>query len=344
MANEANIADHRRGPGGRRSPRSRSQGGNWAGPVLRVGLVNNTPEAAFWHTHRQFVDLIRAGSRGFDVELRCYRIPSVADDSEVGADVECSLGYEGIEAIYANPPDALVVTGTEPLTPDLTAERYWSPLVDLLRWAEATVPSTFLSCLAAHAALQALDGVERRPLAVKRSGVYPQPVDQAHPLGRGLGSVAAFPHSRCNDVPGSPLQSIGYRIVIGSATGDWTVVARERARRMLVLVQGHPEYEPTTLLREFHRDLRRFAEGSTSIPPRIPVRYLDTTGEIGLKVLRASVESWAPRSGHGGFPLDALAGHIASDWSRAAVRLFANWIQDVGRRLDTCSRREHAHA
>ena len=69
--------------------------------------------------------------------------------------------------------------------PELTDERYWADLATLLNWAEATVPSTWLSCLAAHGALRALDQTDRVRLSVKRSGVFPQPVNQSHPLGSG---------------------------------------------------------------------------------------------------------------------------------------------------------------
>ena len=124
-----------------------------------------------------------------------------------------------LEDLYRDPPDALVVTGTEPLMNELTDERYWEALATLLHWAETTVPSTLLSCLAAHGALRALDQTDRVRLSVKRSGVYPQAVNQSHPFGRGLGAVAAFPHSRWNTVPGEVVRSLGYDVVVGTTAG-----------------------------------------------------------------------------------------------------------------------------
>src|SRR5271163_3513974 len=123
--------------------------------VLRVGLVNNMPEAAFKETHDSFACLLAAGARGVEIELRCYRIPAVSPGSARFDTGPCV--YRDVEDVYQDPPDALVVTGTEPLMPELTDERYWGALAKLLNWAEATVPSTWLSCLAAHAALRALD-------------------------------------------------------------------------------------------------------------------------------------------------------------------------------------------
>lgn len=194
--------------------------------VLRVGLVNNMSEAAFEETHASFAGLLLAGAAGMEIELRCYRIPALSPEPTI-LDAGPSL-YRDVEHLYQDPPDALVVTGTEPVMPELTDERYWDALATLLNWAEATVPSTWLSCLAAHGALQALDQVDRVRLPVKRSGVFPQRVSQSHPLGRGLGVMAAFPHSRWNGVPSRSLRSVGYEVVIGTTGDEWTLAAHEQ--------------------------------------------------------------------------------------------------------------------
>jgi homoserine O-succinyltransferase len=289
--------------------------------------VNNMPESAFEETHQEFSRLVLAGAGAQQVELRCYRIP--------GVDTGCThLGpiaetYRDMEDLYQYPPDALVITGTEPVMSDITDERYWDALVTLLRWAEATVPSTLLSCLAAHGALQALDQVNRVRLPQKRSGVYPQTVNQSHPLGRGLGRVVAFPHSRWNMVPAAAVRSAGYEMVVGTTGEEWTVAARERAGRVLVLVQGHPEYEPTMLLREYRRDMRRWVEGLMPAPPRFPVSYLDSEGEEILLEWSALAEGLAPAKWSQAFPTDALAHHVVSSWRGAGVQLFCNWMEQV---------------
>lgn len=311
------------------------------GRVLRVGLVNNMPEAAFMETHRGFARLVRAGAGEWDVDLRFYRIPSVSPPP-VNDEARASV-YGDVEELFGDPPDALVVTGTEPLTPELIGERYWGDLATLLHWAEATVPSTMLSCLAAHGALWALDRAHRVGLSAKRSGVFPQAVNQSHPLGQGLDAVAAFPHSRWNEVPGESVRSAGYDIVVGTG-GEWTVAARERAERMLVLLQGHPEYAPTVLLREYRRDLRRFVDGSAPTPPRIPAGYLDQSGEELLRAWSGSVERLDPEKWRHSAIVDTLTSHILPRWSDAAVRLFANWLSDAGIRTSGSLAVGRAHA
>ena len=79
--------------------------------------------------------------------------------------------------------------------PELTDERYWAALATLLHWAEATVPSTWLSCLAAHGALRALDQADRVRLSVKRSGVLPtsgEPVASPRSWTRRHGHLPAL--------------------------------------------------------------------------------------------------------------------------------------------------------
>jgi homoserine O-succinyltransferase/O-acetyltransferase len=295
--------------------------------VLRVGLVNNMSAPAFEETHDSFAGLLLAGAAGMEIDLRCYRIPALSPCPTI-LETGPSL-YRDVEDLYQDPPHALVVTGTEPVMPELTHERYWAALAKLLNWAEATVPSTWLSCLAAHGALRALDQTDRVRLSVKRSGVFPQAVNQSHPLGRGLGPMAEVPHSRWNEVPGGCVESAGYEMVIGTAAAEWTVAARERAGRMLVLVQGHPEYAPTLLLREYRRDMRRYIEGSAPSPPQIPTRYVDPAGEELLRAWGASAKRLPPDEWSHAFPMDAVADHLMASWVDGAVTLFANWLEDA---------------
>jgi homoserine O-succinyltransferase len=349
MANGANVAapmsrQMEKGLSCARLPRPGSRPPVDAPPgsrAFRVALVNIMPVAAFEDTHRRFSDLIRSGSRGMDLELRCYRLAQVG-----GWDCPAAwrASYRDVECLYCDPPDALVVTGTEPVCSDLREEDFWSALAELVRWATATVPSALMSCLAAHAALLALDGAVRRPMAKKRSGVFSQAVDRSHVLARGLSTMAAFPHSRWNEVPGSVLRGLGYDVVVGTEVDEWTVAARERAGRMLVLVQGHPEYEPATLLREYRRDLRRFAEGSAPVCPQLPVGYLDAVGEDRLRGWRDAIRRTPPPDWRRDFPLDPLLGHVVPSWSRNANRFFVNWIADARRRAVVLAGTGHGSA
>jgi homoserine O-succinyltransferase len=292
---------------------------------LRVGFVNNMPDAAFEDTYQQFAGLILTGCAPSEVELHCFYLPSVPRAASVLQDA--SVPYQDVDHLYADPPDALVITGTEPRSRDLAAEPYWDELFELLRWAEAEVPSTLLSCLAAHAAALALDGIQRVRLPAKQSGVYRQWVDRTHPLSRGLGPKASFPHSRYNEIPGRELVAARYRLMVASSRSGWTIATREKAGRLLTLLQGHPEYSERTLLKEYRRDVRRVLDGTSEIHPEIPVNYFDRAGVELLEAFRdrcAGPAQPAPED----FPSQAAADHIRARWDQASRRLFRNWLAD----------------
>jgi homoserine O-succinyltransferase len=296
--------------------------------VLTVGFVNNMPDSAFEATYRQFAGLLRAGASGFTVDLRGYCLPHPPRSESIRN--AASLQYEDTACLFANPPDALIVTGSEPRSTNLANEPFWEDLVHLLRWAETTVPSTILSCLASHAVVLALDGIARTPLPAKQSGVFQQDVDADHPLGRGLERVVSFPHSRYNDIPASALNA-RYRLVVASPLSGWTVATRQNEGRVFVLLQGHPEYGPLTLLKEYRRDVNRFLDGTYPTHPAIPVDYLDATGIELLDSFRSICESRSTAS-IDDFPYEEAAQHICFGWERASTRLFTNWIVDAATR------------
>jgi len=302
-----------------------SQRGATERRVLTVGFVNNMPDPAFEDTYRQFARLLSAGDHDFDIDLRGYRLPQIPRSESVLK--AASLPYQGVSCLYADPPDALIVTGLEPGSCDLADERYWEDLAHLLRWAEATVPSAILSCLASHAAALALDGISRRPLLAKQSGVFEQKVDADHSLGTGLTRAVWFPHSRYNDIPATAL-SPRYRVAVASPLTGWTVATRHSEGRVLVLLQGHPEYGPLTLLKEYRRDVRRFFEGLLPIHPAIPVDYLDSIGIELLESFRDRCESGsvAPLDE---FPYEEVSKHVDFRWEYSSTRLFTNWIADA---------------
>jgi homoserine O-succinyltransferase/O-acetyltransferase len=316
-----------------------------SGPrTLRVAFVNNMPDGAFEDTEHQFIGLLAAAAGERDIVVDGYLLDTL-ERSPV------ARGYLPASRIFEDPPDALIVTGTEPKRAELSAEPYWDELAALLRWAQAAVPSVLLSCLAAHAALLALDGVVRSPCPRKRSGVYAQSIDSDHPLSAGMSDLP-LPHSRYNEVPIATVERLGYDVVAASAEVGWSVAARDDGGCLIVLAQGHPEYAADTLLREYRRDLRRFVEGVSPTYPVVPDGYFDEEAETALRAFRARIETTLAASGSGepatsgpsaggstgseplmdAFPFDQLASGLRWSWRGAAERLITNWLDAVDAR------------
>ncbi|MGH2873743.1 MAG: homoserine O-acetyltransferase/O-succinyltransferase family protein [Solirubrobacteraceae bacterium] len=297
--------------------------------ALTIGLVNNMPDGAFADTEAQFRRALAAPGRG--VRLALYTLPQIERGEAVSEII--AARYGDLEQLWLRPPDALVVTGTEPLRAQLCHEAYWPDLAQLLSWAAECVPTVLLSCLAAHAGVLLFDGISRVPRATKCCGVFAGAVDRgADLLTGGLPSRVRVPHSRANDIPEASLIEAGYRIAVGSdpAAAGWSIATRAVGRATFVLCQGHPEYGRLSLLREYRRDVRRsLLSGGARPYPRIPEGYLSPPAIATL----SGFERWAtestgdPRALVGAFPYEQVAATVTNSWKATSAVLYRNWLE-----------------
>ena len=165
---------------------------------IRVGLVNNMPDAALRATERQFASLLEEASGDYDVRLALINLDSVP--REAAAREAIAENYRSIASLRLTDFDALIFTGAEPRAPDLRQEPYWRELTELMDWARSHLISNFYSCLAAHVAVLHRDGIERKRLPNKLSGVFACEIIASHPLVDGIGAEFLMPHSRYNDL------------------------------------------------------------------------------------------------------------------------------------------------
>lgn len=292
------------------------------------------PDTAFEETERQFLGLLAVPTLGVVVRSTLYHLPGVPRGDEVRRRI--ATLYHELGELWDDPPDALVVTGAEPAARTLAAEPYWPALAHLLAWATTATVSAVLSCLSAHAALLLLDGVERVRLPAKCSGVFQHEVRTGHALTRGLTPTCPVPHSRLNDVPADALVAAGYTALMEAREVGWTLAAARRGSCELVLLQGHPEYEATTLLREYRRDVRRYLAGERERYPSLPVGYLGEGDQALLADFQRSVAGTRSASDLSRFPYEHVVQHLRNTWRPASEVLFANWIAETARRARGC--------
>jgi homoserine O-succinyltransferase len=298
---------------------------------LDIALVNNMPDGALAATESQFMQLIAAASTQIPVRLLRFTLPTI----ERGAAAKRHIHdrYLPFEALWDAKPAAVIVTGCEPRSDDLTQEPYWAELAAVLEWAREHATSTVASCLAAHAALLQFDGAHRQPLPEKLSGLFRQTVRRTDPLAAGLPDEVVMPHSRRNDVPLDVLDQARYRPLISSDELGWTVALKDFGGHLMVLMQGHPEYSAHTLLLEYRRDVRRYLRGEREDYPAQPVDYFPPAAQALLADLQATAVAGArdPQLIEQ-FPTEALMAHLSNAWWPVAVRLYANWLVKVRRR------------
>jgi homoserine O-succinyltransferase len=287
-------------------------------------LVNNMPDGAFAATERQFVSLLDAASGDDVVELRRYAMDGVP---RAATRALIEREYLPLAALFEAPPDLLIVTGSEPRTAKLEDELYWDDLAELLGWASENCQSMLLSCLAAHAALAVFDGLPREQLSVKCTGVFDQRVQIGHPLVAGLGQRVVLPHSRLNEVSGPALLEAGYRLALESEATGWGLATKHLPRCQLVLLQGHPEYDPSSLLREYHRDLQRYLAGERDGLPALPWHCVEGPDWAALAALQQRLVDGHREPGLlGQFPFEAAGARAGWPWRGTAVTLFSNWL------------------
>jgi homoserine O-succinyltransferase len=297
-----------------------------AEPPLEVGLLNNMPDGALAATERQYVRLFQAAGSERLVRLHFFSLPTVTRSAETKA----RLGevYHEIEKLKQARLDGLIVTGAEPKTELLQQEPYWPELADIIDWAKDNTASTIWSCLAAHAAVLHLDGVTRRRLPAKCSGVFASTKTNDDPLIDGLRWPLRIFHSRLNDLVEEDLNAKDYN-VLTRAPGAGVDIFVKRYRSLFVFFQGHPEYDPLSLRGEYLRDVGRFLSGAQENYPAAPAGYFDpdTSGALDDLHLRALRQPDATMLAECRAILDRST--VTMDRRGAATTIFRNWLSHL---------------
>jgi homoserine O-succinyltransferase/O-acetyltransferase len=290
---------------------------------IDLALVNNMPDSALEATERQFVDLVDAAAGDTLVRLKFLSVPDVPRAEWARRHLRSACADIG--SLWDSRFDGLIVTGNEPRSAVLTQEPYWNTLARIVDWARDHTVSTVWSCLAAHAAVLHMDGIERRPLGEKRSGVFDCANVSRHALMKGAPRRFRMPHSRYNELPEQALTACGYAVLTAStAAGVDTFV--KQANSLFVFFQGHPEYQAETLLREYRRDVGRFLEGERDTYPAMPQGYFDAPATETLAAFRARALLHRREELLAHFPAAAVERTLTNTWRPSAVRLYRNWL------------------
>jgi homoserine O-succinyltransferase len=287
--------------------------------TLHIALVNNMPDSDLRATELQFARLLKEASGNFDVRLHLFAM------AEVPRGEVARSRMEGFYGDAADLPglglDALIITGAEPHDEGPEEEPYWHGLTRLMDWAESGTVSTLFSGQAAHAAVLHFDGVVRRPLPKKLSGVFDSVRTADDLLLTGIPPRAATPHLRQNGLLESDLTGHGYRVLTRLTDGSVDLFVRD-GRSRFVFLQGHPEYGAEALGREYLHDMGRHLDGKAP-RPSIPENYFDRVTENTLQALTVRQ---APIGDYNDVVMAAVP---LQSWRSHTLRLFANWIAGI---------------
>ncbi len=220
----------------------------------------------------------------------------------------------------------MIVTCAEPNASTIPEEPFWQDLTDIIDWAKTNTRSTIWSCLAAHAAVLHLDGIERQRLDAKCSGIYDCFSVADHWLTDGLPSPLRVAHSRRNELRAADLTARDYQLLTVSPEGGVDISAKQR-HSQLIFFQGHPEYDPLSLEREYLRDISRFLAGERDNYPAFPASYFDSETQARLADFerRARIERRPALSAK--LPGRTLRQDSAT--APAATALLRNWLNHL---------------
>ena len=107
---------------------------------LHIGLLNMMPDAALEATERQFFRLVGESNP----IAQFYMHPFTLEELERGEKARRHIDnyYDTFEQLKQEGLDALIITGANPVHPDLADEPFWDPLKEVVAWASQNVTST----------------------------------------------------------------------------------------------------------------------------------------------------------------------------------------------------------
>ena len=297
---------------------------------LHIGLVNNITDAAMGATEHQFLTLLEAAAGDLRVHVTLYSLPEV--ERKPPGKRRVGSFYWSIEQLWDQPPeqfpDGLIVTGREPLTPNLHEEAYWPGLKRILAWTQEHARSTIWSCLAAHAAVLALDGIERVRSPQKHFGIFSCEQATTHALLAGAPASLSVPHSRWNGLSAAQLTAKGYQVLTRTSDEGVDTFVKQDAG-LFVFFQGHPEYDSKTLLGEYRRDVGRYLKGEMENYPLLPLNYFDEGTERLLRAIEAKAQ--ASRQEKLLSEVSTVLTHVRinNTWHSTAALIYQNWLEDL---------------
>ena len=291
---------------------------------LHIGLLNMMPDKALAATERQFFRLIGESNPIAQFFVHPFTLPQLRRGEEAQAHV--ARYYDTFEQVREQGLDALIITGANVVGSRLDEQPFWGPLIEVIDWAYDSLTSTLCSCLATHAVLEFRYRQRRTPRPAKTWGVFPHRlVDRSHPLVKDVNTRFDVPHSRWNDVSRAQFDAAGLRVLAQSEVGVHLATSTDGFR--FVFFQGHPEYDTISLLKEYKREVMRYARGELAVYPPFVENYFTQRSKAILREYRIHLdEAKAAGAPVPDFPDGLLTPRLENTWRDTAHAVVGNWV------------------
>ena len=291
---------------------------------LHIGLLNMMPDKALAATERQFFRLVGDSNPIAQFYVHPFTLPELARGKAAAAHIE--QYYDTFEQVVDQGLDALIITGANVIGPALSEQPFWQPLIEVIDWAYENVTSTLCSCLATHAVLEFRYGQRRVPRPPKTWGVFTHHlVDKSHPLVYDTNTRFDVPHSRWNHISRAQFDAAGLHVLAESDVGVHLATSPDGFR--FVFFQGHPEYDTVSLLKEYKREVMRYAAGELQQYPPFVDNYFTEQDKAILREYRMMIDAAADVAGPiPDFPDELLIAGLDNTWRDTAHAVVSNWV------------------
>ena len=295
---------------------------------LHIGLLNMMPDAALAATERQFFRLVGESNQIAQFYIHPFTLKELKRSKDGKAHID--QYYKSFDQIREEGLDALIITGANVTSPELSEQPFWDPLIQIIDWAYQNVTSILCSCLATHAVLQFRYKQHRVPLPAKRWGVFShRVVDKQHPLVAGVNTRFDVPHSRFNEITREHFSKAGLKVLVESEEAGVHLAVSEDGFR-IIFFQGHPEYDAISLLKEYKREIGRYIDQEIDEYPPVPVNYFSLQSCAILDEYREQViAARKNKLSAPAFPEDLIVPHLDNTWHDSAEAVINNWIGKV---------------
>ena len=292
---------------------------------LHIGLLNMMPDAALAATENQFIRLVGNCNQIAQFYVYPFSLPELNRDDKAAEHIK--EHYFTFEELKKQGLDALIISGANVQQPLLTNEPFWKPLTKVMEWSLENVASTLCSCLATHAIVKQLYNINRHPLEEKKWGVYShQTLQKKHPLMRDINTRFDAPHSRYNEISKQQFEDAGLTVLAESQQAGAHIAVSEDQFRVVYL-QGHPEYDVNSLLKEYKREVALYLKGDRPDYPSFPDNYLSVQNCAILHEYKSRLLSNVVTLSD--FPEKLIMKTLDNTWHDSASAIINNWIGSV---------------
>lgn len=255
---------------------------------LQIGLLNLMPNKE--RTETQFSRLI--GATPLQVDLTLVRVTD--HQSKNTSEAYLKSFYSTWEQVRTHKFDGFIVTGAPIAHLPFEDIKYWSEMVEIMKWTQTNVHRTMFICWGAQAALHYFHRARRYRMPQKAFGVFRHRVVNPRSVWlRGFSDSPMIPVSRYNDIDRA---SLGPDLEILIDNAEIGVCCIDDPKHRAVHMLNHLEYDNRSLADEYERDVKA---GLNPVPP------------VNL------------------FPNGDTAVEPENRWRSHAHLLFQNWINEI---------------